>query len=157
MIRGGCVLPNDFSNLNRSQRQALIEKKLEKNAHRRLVELQNRHPQAHFLDRHGAHLDLQSQMDRAKYGIDPTTGLVGRHLPPSATRFFSHRDQLNAINRAEQIFKNTGSKSLSERPIGFGHIIGSGYGRNGAPYSVHNSAIVRVDQSTGLAITAFPK
>ena len=158
----GLSCTNNFSDLSRTERQALMNQRLEANALRRLQEMQSRHPQAHFLDRHGANTSLQSQFNRATRGIDPTTGLVRTRrngnviLPPSATRFTSNRDQLNAINRAEQIFKNTNNKDLSDAPINFGRNIGEGYNRQGI-YGTQNTAVVKVDESTGLAITAFPK
>ena len=103
------------------------------------------------MERHGSKLSLASQYDRAAFGINPTSGARGP-IPPSATRFFSARDQLNAINRAEQIFKNTGSRTFAERQYKFGRVIGDGYDLT---YGTQNSAIVKVN-GQGQAYTAFP-
>jgi len=142
-----------FAGLSSAERRAILETKLEANAMRRLQELQIATPGAHFLERHGSQLSLASQYDRVAFGVNPTTGVVGSK-PPSATRFFSARDQLNAIIRAEQIFANTGSQQLAARPYQFGRVIGEGYDKS-LVYGTQNSAIVRVD-AQGKAYTAFP-
>ena len=132
----------------------------EENAHRRLQELEASNTNSHFLSRHGAQNSLQSQLDRVQYGIDPGTGNITLKrngnivIPPSATRFFSHRDQLNLINKARQIFKNTGSNELNNKPITSPYIIGSGYDQN-LKYGVTSTGIVRLDEQ-GIVITAYP-
>jgi len=111
-------------------------------------------PGAHFVERHGSQLSLASQYDRAALGINPTTGVVER-IPSAATRFFSARDQLNTISRAEQIFANTGSRTLAQRPYDFRRVIGEGYNRS-LTYGTQRSAQAYVN-AQGKAITAFPR
>lgn len=108
--------------MSSAERRVILEGKLEANAMRRLEEMQLATPGAHFVERHGAQLTLSSQLDRVTMGINPTTGLIQR-TPISATRFFSARDQLSAITRAEQIFANTGNPLLAQQPIRFGRPI----------------------------------
>ena len=143
-----------WGHLSSAERSALTQAKLEANAYRRLQDIQSKTPGAHFLERHGAQLDLQSQYDRAALGINPTTG-AQQFTPPSATRFLSHRDQLNAIQRSEQIFANTGDISLAEAPMKFDYIIGSGYQRVTLDYGVSYSAQVYLN-AFGKVKTAFP-
>jgi RHS repeat-associated protein len=147
-------LSDKWAHLSPSERIALTQKKLEANAYRRLQEREANTPGAHYTERHGAQLDLQSQHDRASFGINPTTG-AQQPVPSAATRFFSHRDQLNAIDRAEHIFKVTGDKLLAQQPIEFGHHAGSGFKKGTLEYGVSDSAQVILN-SSGKAKTAFP-
>jgi hypothetical protein len=62
---------------------------------------------------------------------------------------------LNAIERAQQILKNTGDKTLAEAPIKFEDIIGSGYKRNPLQYGESYSVQVWFNNSNQ-PITAFP-
>lgn len=68
------------------------DEKAEANATRRLLEMESSTPGAHFADRHGAHLPLSSQYNRAASGINPTTGVV-QNIPLAATHFYSSRVQ----------------------------------------------------------------
>lgn len=141
--------------LSVSERWDLLQFKAEANAHRRLQELETATPGAHFLERHGAQLDLESQYNRAAHGINPTTG-EKRRVPPSATRFLSHRDQLSVIMRAQAVFKNTGNSRLASDNVSrFDYVIGEGYNSNGLEYGVQyfGKAIVN---GSGRVITAYP-
>lgn len=142
-----------FAGMSSAERRVILEGKLEANAMRRLEEMQQATPGAHFVERHGSQLSLASQYDRAAFGINPTTGVVER-IPSAATRFVSARDQLSAITRAEQIFVNTGDRLLARQPIGFGRVIGEGYNRS-LTYGTQRSAQVFVNPQ-GRAVTAFP-
>jgi hypothetical protein len=115
----------------------------EANAYRRLQEIESSIPGAHFLEKHGAQTSLQSQLARAQYGTNPTTGVIeissnGKpKLPSSATRFLSNRDQLSAIDRAQNIFRLTGDTTLAESPIKFDYLIGEGYKKTSLAYGQH--------------------
>ena len=76
-------------------------------------------------------------------------------LPSSATRFFSHREQLNLIGRAQQILKNTGDLDLATKAITFKDMIGSGYQRGTLNYGVSYTGQVFFNRNNK-PITAFP-
>ena len=149
--------------LTRTQRQAKIDELAESNAHRRLSELEASIPGAHFLEKHGAQTSLESQLERVITARNPTTGEIERHLrgprqgeprPPSAaTHFLSHRDQLNAIYRAQLIFKSL-NLSASKQPMHMGKIVGEGYKRDGYEYRQTKKARVFLNED-GQPITAF--
>ena len=143
-----------WGRLSLTKRSALLEVKAEANALRRLQEMESATPNAHYLERHGAQLDLQSQFDRAAYGLNPTTG-AQQHIPPAATRFMSHRDQLNVITKAESIYRATGDITQAQMPIRFDSVVGSGYQRGSLNYGVQYSGQVYLN-SSGKAVSAFP-
>ncbi|WP_373777551.1 RHS repeat domain-containing protein, partial [Glaesserella sp.] len=142
--------PSKYSHLTREQRQARINELAEANAHRRLQEMQAQNPRSHFLDRHGAQTTLQQQQVRAQTGLNPE-GSQGR-VPPAATRFLSHRDQLNAIQRAQTIYRQTGKPAPSVR---FTSVVGEGY--RGTQYFQTQQAKVVFRGSENDIITAFPE
>ncbi|NLL06821.1 MAG: hypothetical protein GYA02_02925 [Clostridiaceae bacterium] len=156
------MLREKYSNMTPSERSARLQQLAEENAYRRLQEMENSIPGAHFLEKHGAQTTLQSQLDRVQFGINPTTKVVETwpngniKYPSSGTRFLNYRDQLNAIQRAQQILKNTGNKTMAESLINFNYIIGSGYKRNPLQYGESYSAQVWFNNSNQ-PITAFPK
>ena len=123
-------------------------------------------PGAHFLEKHGAQTTLSSQYQRASTGSNPTTGTIETYskgkkagqpkIPSAATRYTSHRDQLNAIERAIQIFKNTGSTDLSNRPIEMNRVIGEGYQKGTLKHGTQTQATTILDK-TGKPITSFPE
>ncbi|MBT2373484.1 RHS repeat-associated core domain-containing protein, partial [Pseudomonas fluorescens] len=147
----------------RAERQARIDELAEANAYRRLDELERSTPGAHFLEKHGAQTSLESQLERVVSARNPTTQEVetfdrgrraGQPRPPSAaTHFLSHRDQLNAIYRAQLIFKLT-NLSMSGKPIDMRKIIGEGYKREGFEYGKQTKARVILDEN-GKPITAY--
>ena len=143
-----------WGNLNVAERRELLVSKAESNAMRRLEEMQNATPGAHFVERHGSQLTLMSQYDRAALGINPTTG--AQSYATTATRFFSARDQLYAITRAEQIYANTGSVTLAREPMSFGRVIGEGYEVRTLNYGLQTQVIVRLNPQ-GKAYTAYPR
>jgi hypothetical protein len=136
-----------------AQRQARINELAEANAYRRLQEIENANARAHFLERHGAQTSLESQLERATNGTNPTTG-VQQHIPTAATRFDSHRDQLNAIQRAQTIYRQS-SDDITLSTIPFGRRIGEGYSRTGPTYGTSSTAQVVLDKS-GNPVTAYP-
>lgn len=132
----------------------MLQIKAEANAYRRLQEMETA-TGAHFLERHGAHLDLKSQYDLAAYGIDPATGKKGR-IPPSATRFWSHRDQLNVISNTEAIYARGSDRvSFISQSFKFDSAMGGGFNR-ALQFGVQYSAIVYISSKAGRAVTAFP-
>ena len=73
--------------------------------------------------------------------------------PPAATRYLSHRDQLNSIYRAQLIFRRNGH-AASLKPMDMGKIIGEGYSRDGLNYSQQRKARVILDKN-GKPKTAY--
>ncbi|MCF5725430.1 RHS repeat domain-containing protein, partial [Pseudomonas syringae] len=153
----------ELPQLTRAQRQARIDHLAEANVHRRLTELEASTPRAHFLEKHGAQTSLESQFERVETAKNPTTGEIERYLsgpnvgeprPPSAaTHFLSHRDQLNAIYRAQLIFKRV-NLSASRNPMDMGKIVAEGYKREGYEYGKTSKARVFLNED-GQPITAY--
>ncbi|MGY2299332.1 RHS repeat domain-containing protein, partial [Pseudomonas yamanorum] len=149
--------------LTQAERRARIDELGEANAYRRLDELEQATPGAHFLEKHGAQTTLASQLERVMTAKNPTTGIVevhdrgrraGQPRPPSAaTHFLSHRDQLNAIYRAQLILKHT-NIGTSREPMDMGKIIGEGYKRDGLEYGQQRKAVVILD-ANGNPKTAY--
>lgn len=156
----GAALREKYSYLTPEARATRMEVLAEANAARRLQELESSIPGAHFVEKHGAQTTLQSQLERAQFGRNPTTGIVETYpngnpkIPSSATRFVSNRDQLNAINRAQNIFEITGDVTLAERPISFDYLMGEGYKKTSLLYGQSYSA--QVWFRNGVPVTAFP-
>uniref|UniRef100_UPI00332B8827 RHS repeat-associated core domain-containing protein n=1 Tax=Pseudomonas sp. HY7a-MNA-CIBAN-0227 TaxID=3140474 RepID=UPI00332B8827 len=149
--------------LSRAERQARIDELAEGNAYRRLNEIEQAHPKAHFLEKHGAQTTLESQLERIMTAKNPTTGKIERHIygkkagqpkiPTAATRYLSHRDQLNAIYRAQLIFRRTNIET-SREPMEMGKIIGEGYESKDLKYGKQKKAKVILD-TQGNPITAY--
>jgi RHS repeat-associated protein len=171
----GCGAPDDTTGvrvdegepalpkLTGDQRRARIDELAEGVFHRRLKEMEDSIDKAHFLQKHGAQTPLQSQLQRVQEGRNPGTGEIDRYesgrrrgepvIPSAATHFLSHRDQFNAIQRAQLIFKQSGLNA-SKRPIEMGKKIGEGFKRDGLQYGEQTRAIVYLN-SAGQPITAF--
>ncbi|WMV72369.1 RHS repeat-associated core domain-containing protein [Xenorhabdus griffiniae] len=141
------------ASLTREQRQARINELAEANALRRLQEMESMNPRSHFLERHGAQTSLESQLGRATNGANPTTG-VQQRTPMAATRFDSHRDQLNAIQRAQTIQRQSGGV-VTKATIPYGRRIGEGYSKTGPTYGTSSTATVILTPN-GQTITAYP-
>ncbi|BET95282.1 hypothetical protein TCT1_02030 [Xenorhabdus sp. TCT-1] len=141
------------ASLTREQRQARINELAEANALRRLQEMESMNPRSHFLERHGAQTSLESQLGRATNGANPTTG-VQQRTPMAATRFDSHRDQLNAIQRAQIIQRQSGG-AVTKATIPYGRRIGEGYSKTGPTYGTSSTATVILTPN-GQTITAYP-
>ncbi|EFQ63797.1 rhs family protein [Pseudomonas fluorescens WH6] len=156
---GEPVLPQ----LTRAERQTRIDELAEANAYRRLEEIEQVIPRAHFLEKHGAQTTRQSQLERVQTAKNPTTGEIERYvggrragqlkIPSAATRYLSHRDQLNAIYRAKLIFRRTNLET-SREPMDMGKIIGEGYKKDTLVYGKQRKAIVILD-TDGNPITAY--
>lgn len=96
---------------------------------------------------------------------NPTTGEIERYIdgrragqpkiPSAATRYLSHRDQLNAIYRAQLIFRRT-NIDTSREPIYMGKTIGEGYKKATLDYGRQTKAKVILD-TDGKPITAYTK
>ncbi|WP_415772931.1 RHS repeat-associated core domain-containing protein [Pseudomonas sp. LB3P38] len=145
------------------QRRARIDELSESVFYRRLKEMEESIDGAHFQQKHGAQTTLQSQLDRVKEGRNPTTGEIERYekgkkkgkpvIPSAATRFLSHRDQFNAIQRAQLIFRQSGIDA-SRQPIEMGKKIGEGFKREGLQYGQQTRAVVILDKN-GKAKTSY--
>nr|WP_259331984.1 hypothetical protein [Pseudomonas sp. GW101-3H06] len=117
----------------------------------------------HFLQKHGAQTTLQSQLDRVKEGKNPTTGEIERYargrrrgepiIPSAATHFLKHRDQFNAIQRVQLVFKQSGLDA-SRKPIEMGKNVGEGFKRENLQYGEQTRAIVILNNE-GSPITAY--
>ncbi|WP_237882731.1 RHS repeat-associated core domain-containing protein [Pseudomonas sp. PGPR40] len=171
----GCGAPDDTTGakvdegepalpkLTGDQRRARIDELAEAVVHRRLKEMEDSIDEAHFLQKHGAQTTLQSQLQRVQEGRNPATGEIERYergrrrgepvIPSAATHFLSHRDQLNAIQRAQLIFKQSGLNA-SKRPIEMGKKVGEGFKRDGLQYGEQTRAVVILDEM-GRPKTAF--
>jgi hypothetical protein len=146
-----------------AQRRARIDELAEENAYRRLDEIERATPGGHFLEKHGAQTTLQSQLQRVTTAKNPTTGVVETYLngrmrgqpkiPTAATHFFSHRDQFNAIHRAQLILRYTDLET-SRLAFDMGKKIGEGYKRGSLEYGKQTKAIVILDNS-GQPKTAY--
>ncbi|OPB10501.1 rhs family protein [Pseudomonas fluorescens] len=149
--------------LTRAERQTRIDELAEANAYRRLEEIEQVISRAHFLEKHGAQTTRQSQLERVQTAKNPTTGEIERYvggrragqlkIPSAATRYLSHRDQLNAIYRAKLIFRRTNLET-SREPMDMGKIIGEGYKKDTLEYGKQRKAIVILD-TYGNPITAY--
>ncbi|NMZ36255.1 RHS repeat domain-containing protein, partial [Pseudomonas proteolytica] len=147
----------------RAQRQARIDELAEANAYSRLKEMEQELPRAHFLEKHGAQTTLDAQLERVMTAKNPTTGEIERHvdgrrvgqpkIPSAATRYLSHRDQLNAIYRAQLILRRT-NIGKSREPIDMGKEIGEGYKKANFEYGKQTKAKVILD-TDGKPITAY--
>ncbi|MGZ9667216.1 RHS repeat-associated core domain-containing protein [Pseudomonas sp. GNP014] len=138
------------------ERRARLDEVAEENAHRRLVEMEKATQDAHFLEKHGKQTTLASQQERSMTGRNPTTGVIevysnGRRagqpkIPSAATHFFSYRDQLNAIHRAQLVFRRNGQLA-SKEPINMGKVVGEGYKRGGVVYGQQTHAVVILNKA----------
>jgi hypothetical protein len=161
IISRGAALRLKYSNLTPQQRTERLNQLAEENAFRRLKEIEDLNPGAHFIEKHGVKTTLQSQLERVQFGRNPTTGVIETQkngspkIPPSATRFFSNRDQLNAIYRAQNIYNLTGDPVLAQRPFKFDYIIGEGFQKGSLDYGTSYSARVFFNKN-GQPTTAFP-
>ncbi|MFJ2323593.1 RHS repeat-associated core domain-containing protein [Pseudomonas sp. NPDC087817] len=167
----GCEVPGGkvddgepaLPKMTAQERRARIDELAEANAYRRLDEMEKNTRDAHFLEKHGKQTTLASQQERSITGRNPTTGNIevytnGRRagqpkIPSAATHFFSYRDQLNAIHRAQLIFRRNGQMA-SREPMNMGKIIGEGYKRGGVDYGQQTHAIVILDRA-GKPITSY--
>ncbi|WP_248756120.1 RHS repeat domain-containing protein, partial [Pseudomonas sp. MWU12-3091] len=173
----GCPVPDGVSGsvvdegepalpkMTAQERRARIDELTENIALKELNDMESANKKSHFLQKHGAQTTLASQQERLKYAKNPTTGKVEMKLnkktklmepsiPRAATRFISHKDQLNAINRAKLIFRRTGSLSLSSLPVEMGRKVGEGYRGKQVEYIEPTRTVVILD-SHGEAITAY--
>ncbi|MDZ5434448.1 RHS repeat-associated core domain-containing protein, partial [Pseudomonas fluorescens] len=145
------------------QRRIRIDELSESVFYRRLKEMEESIDDGHFLQKHGAQTTLQSQLDRVKEGKNPTTGEIERYargrrrgepiIPSAATHFLKYRDQFNAIQRVQLVFKQSGLDA-SRKPIEMGKNVGEGFKRENLQYGEQTRAIVILNNE-GSPITAY--
>jgi RHS repeat-associated protein len=98
-----------------SIRAQWIQHEQEAEALWRLIELTGQVPKSHFLGRHSPSVSMDALRERAIYGIEPwvnpwkgkvvMVGKDGELLLVDSTRFTSYRDMLEAIEKAQRVFK----------------------------------------------------
>lgn len=130
---------------NRSSLRVMIEN----NAQLQLSRMESSTNGAHYYSRHGAQTTLQQQYLRATTGYTPD-GYAGRI--GDASKFLSNQIQLNAAQRAETIYNQTGRNSFS---FDMGENIGEGYLRGGQNL-VSSSKVTAVFRN-GKLYTLYPK
>ena len=156
------ALREKYAHLTPTQRSARLEQLAEANAYRHLQELESSIPGAHFLQKHGAHTSMEAQLDRATTGRNPTTGRIDTYgngrpsIPTAATKFYSHRDQWNIIQRAQHILDTTGRIIDAQKPISSRYIIGGGYQRGTLDYADSYTSVVYFNENKQPK-TAFPQ
>ncbi len=90
------------------------------------LSLQEQESGGHFLSRHGAQTSLSSQYKRAISGLTPDGELLEE---TDASRFLSHRKELDAVNAAKARYAKTGEKAFTmemKQNIGEGYLEGGG-------------------------------
>jgi hypothetical protein len=145
-------------------RRLRISAMAERAAQSHLDHLERTNQGAHFVERHGAQTSLESQRLRATTGANPSTGVVDYYpnsekprLPSSATRFFSPRDQVAAIQRARKIWMTTGDVEKASRPVKFPYPVGEGFKSKHEYYGRQYSAQVWFARDgSGRIATAYP-
>ncbi|WP_261378211.1 hypothetical protein [Paenibacillus agilis] len=137
-------LPKPKASVNKGNLTA----KVEVNAGKQLVKMESGTPKAHYYLRHAAQTTLNQQYTRATTGATPD-GFAGRKVDSS--RFLSNQIQLNAAQRAETIYNQTGKSSFTFDARG---IIGEGYKKGGGNLvqTTHVTAVFR----NGKLYTMYP-
>jgi RHS repeat-associated protein len=130
---------------HRQQLSALIEK----NANNVIQTLESTTPRAHYLARHGPQVTFDQLFTRATTGITPE-GLQGPIVNSSA--FFNNQIMLNAIQRAQTIYSNTG---VSNFQFNLGVPVGYGILRGGTGL-VSTTNVQAIFNRSGQLITLFP-
>jgi hypothetical protein len=131
-------------------RSLSLAEKLEANAASKLEEFQAAAgPNSHFYSRHGAQTTIEQQWDRAVTGITPD----GKSLNPvDSSRFFIHRDQLKAYQRAQELFSRTGVKN----PVfDIGYPIGEGFTGGGQDW-IKTTNVKAIFGPHGNLMTLYP-
>jgi RHS repeat-associated protein len=111
-----------------SRLEANAEKMLARMEAEATSNIQSSYPkkESHFFSRHGAGTTIEQQHIRATTGMTPD-GVAGNKVDSS--RFFSHQLQLQAAQRAQTIFRQTGKTSFSfdmKTMVGEGFTMGGG-------------------------------
>jgi hypothetical protein len=119
------------------------------NADNYLSQYEASNPGAHQHSRHGANTTMAEQQVRATTGLTPD-GISGS--PVDASRFLNHTDELNALQRAETIYRQTGQNRIT---FTMETIIGEGYLRGGV-LSSQTKNVLAIFRN-GKVYTMFPK
>jgi hypothetical protein len=132
----------------RGMGKASLASKIELNAGNQLAKMENGTQGAHYYSRHGAQTTLDEQYTRATTGVTPD-GFAGRTADSS--RFLSNQAQLNAAQRAETIYQQTGKTNIT---FDTGEIIGEGYLKGGG--DLVRTTNVTAYYKNGELYTIFP-
>ena len=157
-VSRGEELRQKYGHLSSVQRRAIVADRTDALALKRLQNLEASVPGGHFLSRHGAQTSRTDQYLRSTQGILPDTGQVARYPNGNlklvdSTRFLSHRDQFNQIERAMLINKRTGQRDVF---IKNRNMIGEGFARRTGVYGVQYTSHTRFN-SHGQTFTSYPK
>ena len=133
----------------RAQAARLTYAEAEASASSRLAQLEARAgSRAHFYSRHGAHTTRQQQWRRATTGVTPD----GQVRPAAdSSRFLSHQQQLQAVEKATAIYKATGKTTID---FTMNATVGEGYLRGGS--TLRTTQRIRAYFSNGQLQTIFP-
>jgi hypothetical protein len=130
-------------------RAAETASSLEKQVATTLSKMENNTPGAHYFSRHGAQTTLEEQYIRSTTGLTPD-GVSGK--PMNASRFLTHKDELDAVLVAQKEFTQTGKTSFS---LTMTNNIGDGYLRGGGTYLTTKE--VQAVFRNGKLYTLYPK
>jgi hypothetical protein len=115
-----------------------------------LDDLEKSVQEAHFLKRHGPMTTLDEQQISAATGLRPDKVQVPYR--PDSSRWFSHADMVEGLQRAEAIYARTGNPNVT---VQFDRIIGEGYLSGGEIYARTNVAVFKFN-TQGKPVTFFP-
>jgi RHS repeat-associated protein len=146
----GQQLREKYGHLTREERLARIDELAESNAGRALRNLQNQKAGSHFLDEHGAQTTQLQQQTRPITGVKPS-GATG--YPNHGSRFLSNLKQLQIIQRAQTIFRQTGRNVVG---IETNDVIGDGYLRNTGDYTTTTKSTIKFNTGDDIPFTGFP-
>ena len=131
-------------------RRAEIMKRVSDNASRYMKSM-DESVGGHSFVRHGADTTLDEQRRYAKEGVTPDG--VKKKYPSNASRFLSHQDQLQAMQRAMTIRRQLG---WDEVAVDMGRVVGEGYKVGGEEYVRTGRVIARFRPGEDYPYTAFP-
>jgi RHS repeat-associated protein len=116
----------------------------------RTLLLEEQNTGAHFFSRHGAETSLSSQYTRAISGLTPDGVVLG---DVNASRFLTNEGQLNAVNKAKEVYGQTGKTSFT---FDTNETIGEGYLKGGGAGSYRTSTQVQAVFKNGQLNTLYP-
>jgi len=131
----------------------VIENTVEANAARQLrrieLDAQAAGVNSHFFSRHGAGTSIEDQYFRSLTGFTPD-GFQKNVV--AGSRFYTHSIQLQALQRAQTIYRQNGSRVFD---FNMGFPVGEGYRSGGGPL-LEVQTVRAVFHQNGHMITMFP-